>query len=114
MIQRYIYIYNTETDLNFKMTFSTLEVIVSVDVAVEDGPGGGREGAEVAPVLDALLVSWQRELVLCVLALLLQVTIGSGDKTVGLGLGFLSIKYRIVQDLQNYRVVNPQYCCGLW
>ena len=59
------------------------------------------------------------ELVLCVLALLLQVTlhsipIGSGDKTGSLGLGFLSIKYRIVKDLQNYRVVNPQYCCGLW
>ena len=94
---------DTDTDLNFKITFDTLEVVVSVDVGVEGGPGGGGEGAEVALVHDALLVSRQRELVLRALALVLQVSVHSvpiGHNTGGLGLGFPSVKYTIVQDLE--------------
>ena len=95
----------TETDLNFKMTFDTLKDVVSVDMAVEGGPGGDSEGAEVALVHDALLLSWQGELVLSVLSLLLQVTIHSvsiGHNTGGLGLGFPTVKYAIVQHLEWY------------
>ena len=98
-----IYCTDTDTDLNFKITFDTLEVVVSVDVGVEGGPGGGSEGAEVALVHDALLVSWQPELVLGVVSLVLQVTIHSvpiGQNTGGLGLGFPSVKYPIVEDLE--------------
>ena len=77
---------------------------MSVDVGVEGGPGGGGEGAEMALVHDALLVSGKGELVLRVLALLLQVTVHSvaiGHNTCGLRLGFPSVKYPIVEHLEN-------------
>ena len=76
---------------------------MSVDVGVEGGPGGGGEGAEVALVHDALLVRGERELELGVLPLVLQVSIHSvtvGHNTGGLGLGFPTVKYPIVQHLE--------------
>ena len=77
---------------------------MSVDVGVEGGPGGGGEGAEVALVHDALLISGQGELELGVVALLLQVTVHSvpiGHNTRGLRLGFPSVKYTVVEHLEN-------------
>ena len=78
---------------------------MSVDVGVEGSPGGCGEGAEVTLVHNTLLIIGQSELVLSVLSLLLQVTIHSvsiGHNTGGLGLGFPTVKYAIVQHLEWY------------